>query len=221
MPLEKAKVIVEHTRDTFEVQFNPEEMTLNQDNNFANQSIPGLSGPVLQFVSGNMRTLEMELLFDSYDTRQVVKNDVREITGRFIKLMEIDPDLHAPPVLRFHWGTFEFRCVLARASQRFIMFSSDGKPVRARISATFNEYIDPEHEARKIRRQSADFTKVHVVRQGETLSAIAGRLYENPRAWRPIAIANGLDDPRAIQIGMELTIPSLPFADPETGEVVS
>ena len=40
--------------------FNPEEYTLNKDNNFASQAIPGLTGPLLQFVHGNMRTLEME-----------------------------------------------------------------------------------------------------------------------------------------------------------------
>ena len=46
--------------------FNPEEYTLNKDNNFASQAVPGLSGPLLQFVHGNMRTLEMELFFDTY-----------------------------------------------------------------------------------------------------------------------------------------------------------
>jgi len=220
MSLEKAKILVEHTGEMFQVQFNPEEITLNQDNNFANQTIPGLSGPILQFVSGNLRTLEMELLFDTYDAPDANKSDVRDLTGRFIKLMEIDPDLHAPPVLRFMWGEFHFCGVLARASQRYIMFSSDGKPVRARINATFNEYLDPEREAKRRKRQTADFSKVHVVRQGETLSAIAARLYQNPRVWRPIAIANGLNDPRDLQVGMKLTIPPLPFTDPETGEVM-
>ena len=220
MALEKAKIFVEHSKETFIVQLNPEELTLNQDNNFANQAIPGLSGPLLQFVSGNMRTLEMELLFDTYDRKEIPKPDVREVTGNFVKLMEIDPDLHAPPVLRFCWGSLDFRCVLARASQKYIMFWNDGTPVRARINATFNEYIDPERESRRIKRQTADFSKVYIVKQGENLSAIAGRLYENPLAWRPIAIANGLDDPRVIETGMELTIPSLPFTDPESGEVI-
>ena len=220
MALERAKITAEHSGETFIVQCNPEEMTLSQDNNFASQTIPGLSGPIIQFVNGNLRTLEMELLFDSYDTTNVVKNDVRRITGQFIKLMEIDPELHAPPILRLNWGTFNFRCVLTRASQRYIMFSSDGKPVRARINASFSEYIDAEQEAKRVRRQTADFTKLHVVMQGETLSAIAGRLYEDPSVWRAIAIANDLDDPRDIEAGMELRIPSLPFTDPETLEVI-
>jgi hypothetical protein len=43
-----------------QVLFNPEEYTLNKDINYAQASVPGLSGPILQFVNGNLRTLEME-----------------------------------------------------------------------------------------------------------------------------------------------------------------
>lgn len=223
MALVKAKITVEKPkspRREFKVQFNPEEITLNQDTNFANQSIPGLSAPILQFVNGNMRTLEMELLFDTYDNKYIQKKDVREVTNEFIKLMEIDSNLHAPPILRFTWSSIDFRCVLARASQRFIMFANDGTPVRARVTTTFNEYIDLEREAKKTNRQTADFTKVYIVGRGETLSDIAAKLYENPQTWRPIAIANDLDDPKSLEAGQSLRIPSLPFIDPQTGEVL-
>jgi nucleoid-associated protein YgaU len=115
----------------------------------------------------------------------------------------------------------QFRCVLARVSQRFIMFLPDGRPVRARLTVTFNEFIDAEREAKEINRQTANFSKVHVVVQGETLSSIAARLYDNPLAWRPIAIANGIADPRAIAVGQALKVPSLPFVDQESGEVMA
>jgi LysM repeat protein len=220
MALVKAKILVEKPKDEFKVQFNPEEYTINQDNNFSNQTIPGLSAPLLQFVNGNMRTLEVELLFDTYDNSKETKDDVRDVTNRFIKLMEINNDLHAPPILRFTWASLDFRCVLARAAQKFIMFGSDGTPVRARITATFNEFIDLEREAKKLNLQTADFSKVHVVKQGETLSGIATIMYENPLMWRPIAIANDIDDPRFIITGQSLRIPPLPFTDPQSGEVM-
>lgn len=220
MALEKAKIIAEHNRQVFTVLFNPEEYTINQDNNFASQTIPGLSSPLLQFVNGNLRTLEMELLFDTYDNNLVEKQDVRTITNRFLQLMAIDPSLHAPPVLMFSWASLQFRCVLARASQKFILFGMDGRPVRARLTVTFNEFIDLEREAKEIKRETVDFTRVHVVTQGETLSNIAAKFYENAETWRPLAIANDLADPRALAVGQLLRIPSLPFTDPETGEVM-
>jgi nucleoid-associated protein YgaU len=218
--LAKAQIEVKHTGEKFKVQFNPEEYTLNKDNNFASQGIPGLSGPLLQFVHGNMQTLEMELFFDTYDTPDAQKRDVREETNKIVRLMDIDSQLHAPPVLRVSWASLQFDCVLARASQKFIMFLEDGTPVRARVTVTFNRFIEPEREAKEVNRQTADYSKVHVVMQGETLSSIAAKVYENPQIWRPIAIANNIDNPRAIAIGQSLLIPSLPYQNPETGEVM-
>ena len=221
MALVKAQIIVEHTDERFDVFFNPEEYTINKDNNFASQAIPGLSGPLLQFVNGNMRTLEMELFFDTWDTPDLAKRDVRELTGKITDLLIIDSQLHAPPVLQVSWSSLQFRCVLARASQKFILFADDGTPVRARVNVTFNEFIDADREAREINRQTADFSKVYTVSQGETLSGIATKVYETPLLWRPIAVANNIDDPRDIETGQSLLIPSLPFRDPETGEVVN
>jgi contractile injection system tube protein/LysM domain-containing protein len=208
--------------EIFIALFNPEEYTLNQDNNFAVQGIPGLSGPVVQFVNGNLRTLEMELFFDTWDTPTLPKKDVRtEFTDRFVRLMEIDSDLHAPPLLLVSWTSLQFRCVLARANQKFTMFDTEGRPVRARLTCAFNEVIDPEQEAKRLNLQTADFSKAHVVTLGENLNTIANFYYEDPEKWRPIAVANGIDDPRAIFTGQSLLIPSLPFIDPQSREVVS
>ena len=214
MAFARARITVEHTGRHFDVMFNPEEYTLNRDNNFASQAVPGLSSPLLQFVHGNLRTLEMELFFDTYERH----SDVRDETAKVVGLLDIDPELHAPPVLLVSWASLQFRCVLARASQKFILFLPDGRPARARLTVSFQEYVDPGRESREVKRQTSTFSKEHTVRQGETLSAIAGRFYEDPRMWRAIAIENGLDDPRAITTGQSLLVPPLPYIDPATGE---
>jgi hypothetical protein len=215
--LEKLLITIEHTGRVIPALFNPEEYTLSKDNNYASQTIPGLSGPILQFVNGNQRTLDMELFFDTTAQR----SDVRAFTNQVADLLKIDPDLHAPPVLLVSWGSLSLRCVLARVSQKFVQFLEDGRPVRARLTVTFNEFLDPEREAKEINRQTADFTKAHVTGTGETLEGIAARYYQNPFAWRAIALANELDNPLMIEAGMELQIPSLPFRDPESGEVTA
>jgi nucleoid-associated protein YgaU len=48
-----------------------------------------------------------------------------------------------------------------------------------------------------------------VVKHGETLASIAAKGYNDPRKWRPIAEANGMDDPQDLQPGMSLTLPPL------------
>jgi hypothetical protein len=220
MALAKLQITVVHTGVSFSVQFNPEEFSLNEENNYASQIVPGLSGPLLQFVAGNAATLEMELFFDTWDSPSASKRDVRDETRKVTDLLIIDRDLHAPPVLDVEWGNLSFRCVLTSARQQFQMFADDGKPVRARVTVSFTRYIDAAFEAKEINRQTADFSKVHVVRDGENLSAIAWQHYEDPRQWRPIAIANGLLDPRNLAAGTPLRIPALPYLHPDTGEVV-
>jgi LysM repeat protein len=215
MALAKARITVEHTGRRIEVMFNPEEYSLNKDNNYASQAIPGLSSPILQFVNGNLRTLEMELFFDTTAKR----TDVRNETQKVVDLLKIDGELHAPPVLLVAWGSLQLRCVLARANQKFLKFLEDGRPTRARVTVSFSEFIDPEREAKETNRQTADFSKVYVVQRGDTLAGIAVRFYANAALWRPIAVANGIDEPRGIFPGQDLHVPALPFTDPESGEV--
>jgi contractile injection system tube protein/LysM domain-containing protein len=224
--LEKARITNTVTNESTYVMFNPEEYTVNRDINYAQTGVPGLSAPILQFVHGNMQTLEMELFLDTYEAHREgsrvlnqAGEDVRNLTRQVTDLMNINPQTHAPPVLLFTWASLSFRCVLARVSQRFILFRADGTPVRARLQVTFNEFRNADLEARETKRETADFSKLYVVGQGEHLSAIAARTYGDPTLWRPIALRNDIDDPRALSVGMRLVIPQLPVRDPETGEV--
>ena len=226
MALEKATISNLTTGERVTVLFNPEEYSVNRDINYAQIASPGASGPLLQFVHGNMQTLEMELFLDTYEEHRegarVVSRkfeDVRVHTRKVTDLMSIQPATHTPPVLLFTWASLSFTCVLARASQRFIMFLPDGTPVRARVHVTFNEFRNVDLEAKEIKRETTDFTRRHVVSQGETLSGIAGKVYGDPRLWRVIALRNGIDRPRPLPAGETLLTPKLPYQDPETGRV--
>jgi nucleoid-associated protein YgaU len=227
MSLEKALLTNTVTGVKIPVQFNPEEYTLSRDINYAQAAIPGLSAPILQFVNGNMQTLEMELFLDSYEQHKVgntvvndAQSDVRVLVKKVTDLMSIEPTTHAPPPLIFTWGRdFSFTCVLARASQRFIMFLPDGTPVRARLNVTFNEYRNIDLEAKEVKRETSDYSKRHVVSEGETLSSIAGAEYGDPRLWRVMAVANQLQYARNLAPGAKLLLPSLPYRDPESGKV--
>src|SRR5690349_20017836 len=99
------------------------------------------------------------------------------------------------------------------------MFKPDGTPVRARITVTFSQYSNAELEAKEIKRETADYTKVHVVAQGDTLPSIAYACYGNARLWRPIALRNQIDDPRVLPLGASLAVPQLPYPDPDSGKV--
>lgn len=191
-------------KDEVPVLFNPAEYTLEKSNEFASINIPGLESPLLQFSRGNLETLSMELFFDSYAENK----DVRTYTRKITDLLKIDPDIHAPPILRFIWGSLNFTCVLSRVSKRFTMFRSDGKPVRATLSVTFNEY-KTEVSSRERPKHSPDRTKTYTLEEGDTLWALAAREYGDPALWRAIAAKNKIENPRLLEIGREIIIPPL------------
>src|SRR3954451_19905961 len=111
MALEKATITNTVTGQVIGVLFNPEEYTVNNEVTYAQSAIPGVSGPLLQFVHGNMATLEMELLLDTQEkhasgrTSNDANSDVRILVRQITDLMAIESTTHAPPVLLFTWGS--------------------------------------------------------------------------------------------------------------------
>ncbi len=199
MALEKALITNTVTGAKIPVQFNPEEYTQNREINYAQAAIPGLSGPILQFVNGNMQTLEMELFLDTYEEHRVgsavvnaARSDVRDLTAKITDLMAIQPTTHAPPVLLFTWAKLAFTCVLARASQRYMMFLPDGTPVRARVNVTFNEYRNADLEAKEVKRETSRLLQaLHGRRRGNAV------LDRRARVRRPAPVARDRHRQRA------------------------
>ncbi|HYN44629.1 MAG TPA: LysM peptidoglycan-binding domain-containing protein [Candidatus Limnocylindrales bacterium] len=199
--------------------FNPKELSIEKGNQFAEVNIPGLSSPIIQFVRGNARSVTMDILFDSYEKREDVRNYTDKITGwdagsMYSKipdekkgLMDIDSDLHAPPICIFTWGAFVFQCIIEKVSKKFTMFLPEGIPVRATLNITLKEYREVDVQVKEIAFQSADLTKRWVVTKGDSLWSIAAREYRNPVDWRLIAQANGIDNPRLLYPGQELVVP--------------
>ena len=157
--------------------------------------MPGRGAPTLQFVSGNGRTLSLELFFDTYEQQ----SDVRRRTDAIYGLLSIRTATHVPPVCTFRWAGFSFRGVVQQVSGRFTLFLADGTPVRATLTLAMREFVDAALEARRTPLESSDRTKAHTVIRGETLHSIATLEYGDPAQWRVIATASGIDDPLALR----------------------
>ncbi|MFD2114155.1 LysM peptidoglycan-binding domain-containing protein [Paenibacillus yanchengensis] len=207
LALKKAMIWVESgsSNERMDVMFNPSEYSLDSSNKFSWQAVPGLSQPIAQFVNGEATSLSMELFFDTYEKG----TDVRKQTMKIASLLEVDKDLHAPPLCRFVWGSLQFKGVLEKVTQRYTMFLDSGLPVRATLQVTFRAVQSLVEQFKQIPRQSADRTKQRTIKQGEQLWQIAAEEYEDPALWREIATANGIENPSQLEAGMVLKIPRL------------
>ncbi len=189
---------------SFRVLFNPTQYALAKGNTIAEAAIPGLGAPILQYVHGNVRTLSMDLFFDTFEER----TDVSWQTGNIYQLLDVEATTHAPPICDIQWGQFRFTGVLDHVSGQFTLFLADGTPVRATLSVTFKEYIEVDTLVSVNPTQSADHRKRRVVRSGDRLDTIAAEEFGDPAKWRLIASANNLTDPASLTPGQALTIPA-------------
>jgi hypothetical protein len=212
----KIKVYKENGTESIAVLFNPAEYNLSDNVNYAEKTIPGLDGPITQFVSGQASTLDMTLMFDTYETdghgallAEPQPADVTKLTRKITALAQIDGSLHRPPLCEFIWGPLQFRGVLTAVKQSFTMFMDDGMPVRAKLDVTFKSVYDPAEGRRRSPFESPDRTKYRLVTLDSDLWRIAWEEYGDPGLWRVIARANGLMDPLAVAPGRRLQLPAL------------
>lgn len=191
--------------DELEVLFNPEQYSIDKSNQFASQAIPGQESPVIQFVRGESETLGLDLFFDTYTYHN--SEDVRKYTDKISKFMEINSEMHAPPICCFRWGGLSFYGIIEKIGKKFTMFTEDGTPVRSTVNISFKKF--PGVEEQKVVMHSPDKTKRRIVKQGDTLWLFASREYGDPSKWRIIADANFILNPRKLRPGSELIIPPL------------
>lgn len=212
-----------------EALFNPGEISLSRSAKWEQQQAVGQSKASVEqeFRSVEAETFSIELFFDTYESRSSgltaagaaatflpasliggrEATDVRQYTDQIARLVEVNAELHRPPVCDLRWGVFDiFTGVLISLQQRFTMFLDDGTPVRATLTCDFAEVGT---QARATELHSSDVIKKRQVRRYDTLQSLAAAEYGDPAWWRPIATANGIVNPRDLRPGMTLAIPKL------------
>jgi hypothetical protein len=201
--------------EVVECHFNPNEFTINKTNQWQTKKASGSGLPDVTFGGTGARQLQMNLVFDSYAKQQ----DVREDTEKLLSLTDV-PEAQTgsgkskrPPHVEFGWGSFRsFRAVITQVSQKYTLFLSDGTPVRATLQVTLQEV--PKEAAKKQGKgqnptsHAVGARKVRIVQPGDTIDWLAAVELGDANAWRRLAEANRLDDPRRLRPGQLLFIPS-------------
>lgn len=208
--LEKATITVlrgKRANETIRVLFNPKEYSFDLNNSYDEKKLPGLASPVLRFVNGDLKTLSMDLFFDTWTDGS--RADVSKLTNSVANIMSIDSEIHEPSDVRFTWGKFSFKAHITAISQKFTMFNGDGTPVRATLSVTFKEYRGVAEQFTIIKPNSADKTKSRVLLEGDALWRIAEREYGDASEWRRIARANRINDPQDLRPGTAVVVPPM------------
>jgi hypothetical protein len=210
--LEKAKLILKGENSTTEISvlFNPEQYKISRTVNYATISVPGLDNPITQFISGKQTSLSLTLFFDTQNdyVPKGTKADVREVIKPILKSVQIDGQLHAPPIAIFRWGSLSFAGVITNIEQTFTLFQASGIPVRCKLDVTF-QYVTGNDDKKKSPFESPDRTKVRTLEQSGALWRLAHAEYGDSALWRSIAEANAIDNPLNSKSGQSIIVPPL------------
>jgi hypothetical protein len=218
--------------ERYPVQYNPKEFTLEKQLQHGELAIPGLDAPLQQFVRGQAEKLTVELFFDTTENGMGAgAQSVTEHTDRIYKLAKVESSSHAPAIVTFSWGSKfpgsslsygeagggasgnqtrnSFVGVVESVRQQFTLFSSEGIPLRATVTLTLKEFRTLDEQLKQLRLNSPDRTHAHPLQAGETLAHLAAKYYDNPARWRAIADGAGISDPRRLEAGRVISVPSI------------
>ena len=105
---------------------------------------------------------------------------------------------------------------LTSLSLQYTRFDAQGQPSRAMVTTLKLEEPKrvpstsgaPRQGARNPSSGGIAGRSVHVLRQPESLAALAQQTYGDAAAWREIAAANGIDDPMRVRPGTTVYLPA-------------
>ena len=114
-----------------EVHFNPASLSYSLSNTLREE---GEGAKKKQYVSQTSATLTMDLVFDSTDSG----DDVREATDRMARLLRPHgpSGKQVPPLVEFSWGAYSFSGLVSQYKETIDYFSADGVPLRSSVNLT-------------------------------------------------------------------------------------
>lgn len=196
------------------VQFNPETLKVS----FANQiQTPEGAGdqkgtPTQQFVGAGTTKLVLQLWFDVNAPQEgETVNDVRKMTEKISYFITPTPDpkdkkKFLPPAVRFIWGSFQFDGLMESLEESLEFFSSEGIPLRASMSMNLTQQKIDQYKFPKdapSRMPLPGTRPLTPAPSGSTVQGLAGSQGKSD-GWQSIAAANGIENPRQLQVGQLL-----------------
>lgn len=213
----------EHPGPEFEVQFNPETLTVAFSNQVAGGDQAG--GSAIQFNSKGTTKLTFDLFFDvtdpklaqrfNKDNKPEFRNDVRRITKLVADFMQTEKKgsgkkaKFIPPGIRFKWGTFTFDGVVDSINEKIDFFSEEGVPLRATLGVGITKQdVDIDFIGGDVDAQGEPFAGTSAKPASKQGGNMADELTKNGNSgpWQGDAMANGIENPRNLPLGQPLEL---------------
>lgn len=213
----KDKGFASKTGNSFSVMVNPGDYDENKFILYStDKAIDGGNAPVYQGYEDEKTSFEFMLdstgaLVDwtspaSFLSKPPLSVMVKELVDTVYTYVG---GTHEPPYLSINWGALSYNGRLRNMAIKYVLFTSDGEPLRAKVRLSFLKYVDEETQKRMKNKSSPDLSHQVMVKAGDTLPALCMQIYKSAAYCVEVARVNGLNGFRNIEPGTLLLFPPL------------
>ncbi len=211
----------------FDLPINPEQFSQAFKLEYDAAQPAGSQGNDPQYKFTRPERLQLDFTFDGTGVVPIKgkanafhKDVAKQVEELLNVVYTMKSETHKPNFLRLLWGNFSFGskngfdCILQDLQINYTLFAPDGKPLRAKLKATFVSYIEPQLRLSEESKQSPDVTHVRQVIAGDTLPLMTHRIYGDPAYYLQVAKVNGLVNFRRLNTNIGLRFPPLEKTEP-------
>ncbi|MDP2686421.1 MAG: LysM peptidoglycan-binding domain-containing protein [Aequorivita sp.] len=198
----------------FSSLLNPEKYAFKYKVEYTEAQGQGTSATQPKYVRSLPEDLNLEFLFDKTGVIKGHSNTqglgiVADIE-RFKRIVfDYNGDEHKPNYLIIGWGTLLFKGILAEMSIEYKLFSPEGVPLRATVTASFKGVVDEILRLAKENNNSPDLTHIRIVKEGDTLPLMTFKIYGDSKYYLQVAAANNLTTFRRLKPGQQIKFPPI------------
>lgn len=198
--------------EDFIIPVNPESYSQAYKVELKEKPAGGNQGSAPEYKFTSPEELKLEFTLDNTGTIEGNVYDGTPVPKQVEKLLatvyKMKGEAHRPSILKIQWGSFfTFDCVLSTLDINYVLFKPNGEPLRAKVSASFKQYTEPQIRSRQENKKSPDLTRVIRVADGDTLPNLSYKSYGTPKYYPQVAYANKLMSIRTLRTGDDLVFP--------------
>ena len=214
------KIVIESYTDSamrdaagrFTIPINPEQYSEKRQLKYDTKKGIGNQGTNSKYGMTEPEELKLEFIFDNTgaiegNILQGIK--VKKQVSDFLKTVyDMNGDVHKPKFLKIQWGQFlTFPCVMISLDVNYVLFNKEGEPLRAKLNASFLNYIEEEKRIALEDKNSPDLTHIRQVAPDDRLDLMTYRIYGDPQYLLQVAQKNNLSTIRRVKAGAQIEFP--------------
>lgn len=157
------------------------------------------------------KTLTISFVIDGTGAVSLIPLIVPVDVAKIKKLcLDVNGNTHTTNYLKVFWGAgLEFGCKMVNLKVEYTLFNPAGMAIRAKLEATFKEFIDPETDASETNTNSPDMSHVITVKSGDQLTTLCNQVYGDSRYYLQIARINRITNFRSLVPGQRILFPRI------------